>query len=300
MMIPRLHCCVAVLALAMTGQLARADRVMVVPLPARPVQQAIQAQAILLGKIVEIEKDTVEARLHPAAPKDAKVPYKIAVLKIDDPLLGVRGLTQVRVGFLATAPAHVDPALPRTAVGVRSPNLAGNVALRADMEGLFMLAPHHDGDFYVIVMNGAPVIKKELNYDKELAEVKKIALAIDDPVTALKSKDKADRARAVQAILTHYQTNPAGGKVAEQELPAEENKLIVAAIAELPWLPEGGDNSKPSRSGLWGHVHAERAGFKPPKIAGPANYQQQWDAATAEFLKTNGDKIRIIKFVAGK
>src|SRR5262245_47535300 len=72
--------------------------------------RAIYAEVVVLGKVSEIEKDTYEGPAYPNAPKDQKTTYKVAVVKIEDPLIGARGLTQLRVGFLADAsPAGAVP-----------------------------------------------------------------------------------------------------------------------------------------------------------------------------------------------
>src|SRR6516165_2740847 len=65
----------------------------------RPGQLALQADVIVIGKVAEIEKDTVEVSAFPGAPKDQKQNYKIAVVKIDEAITGGKGLTQFRVGF---------------------------------------------------------------------------------------------------------------------------------------------------------------------------------------------------------
>ncbi|WP_157368890.1 hypothetical protein [Zavarzinella formosa] len=299
-----------VVALSHVGQAeAKALRV---ALPPKPAMQAVQAEVIVLGKISEIEKDTVEATPYKGAPKEQKVAYKIAVLKIEDPLIGARGLTQIRIGFQAEAAVPAAPVLnnnqqPQIAIARRPirPGF-GPVALTAGMEGVFLLTPHHDGDFYVAVNNGAPLLKKDDNYAKELETIKKIAGAIDDPILALKSKDKADRALAAQSILTRYRGRPINGKVVEEDLPAEENKLLVDAVAELPWTPEGNDYTKPSRSVLWNFLQPEKLGFKQPVFKQPVpgapapDFNKQWEEATNEFLKANADKIKIKKLVAAK
>jgi hypothetical protein len=176
--------------------------------------------------------------------------------------------------------------------------------LTADMEGVFLLAPHHEGDFYVLVNNSVPLLKKSTAYAKELESIKKVAAAIDDPVAALKAKDKADRTAAAHTILTRYRGRPVNGRVVEEELPAEENKLLVQAVAEMTWLPENNDNTKPSRSVAWRFLQAEKYGFKQPVFkqpapgTPPADFNKQWEDATAEFLKANADKIKIKRLVS--
>src|SRR5438874_2405287 len=77
------------------GAQAKADiaRLKVVAQPT-PGMQAIQADVVVVGKIAEIEKETVEAAPFKGANKDQRISYKIAILKIEDPLIGGKGLTQ--------------------------------------------------------------------------------------------------------------------------------------------------------------------------------------------------------------
>jgi len=304
--------CVAVLTAAALGHIGQAEaKALRIALPPKPAMQAVQADVIVLGKVIEVEKDAVEATQVKGAPKEQKVSYKIAVVKIEDPLVGARGLTQLRVGFPADAPAvgggepvdgiKLQPAIARRPI---RGGFGGPVALTAGMEGVFLLAPHHDGDFYVLVNNAAPLLKKDEGYAKELESIKKIAASIDDPVTALKAKDKADRIAAAQTILTRYRGRPVAGKFVEEDVPAEENKLLVQAVTEMTWIPEGNDYTKPSRSAVWYFLQAEKLGFKPPVFKQPApgapqpDFNKQWEELTTAFLKDNADKIKIKKMVS--
>src|SRR5438477_12213591 len=90
----------AMFLFALTGpsQQAKVDgpRLELVATPS-PGMQALQADIVVIGKIAEIEKDTVEAAPSKGANKDQRITYKIAVLKIEDSIIGGKGLTQFRV-----------------------------------------------------------------------------------------------------------------------------------------------------------------------------------------------------------
>lgn len=311
----RLRLTIAALTMTVLGQVGITEaKALRIAAPPKPAMQAVQADLVVIGKISEIEKETVDASAFKGAPKEQKITYKIAVLKVEDPLVGARGLTQIRVGFQAdAAPAAPAPGdQPQIAIARPIRPGFGPVALTAGMEGVFLLSPHHDGDFYLLVNNSAPLLKKDGEYAKELETIKKIAGAIDEPLAALKSKDKADRALAAHTLLMRYRGRPINGKVTEEAIPAEENKLIVQIIAELPWTPEANDFNKPSRSALWHFLGAEQLGFKPPVFKQPEpgvpvtsqdlsnNFNKQWEETTTAFLKANAEKIKIKKLVAGK
>jgi hypothetical protein len=275
---------------------------------AQPITlRAVHADVILTGKVTEIEKDTVEGPAYPGAPKDQKATYKIAVLKIEDSLLGAKGLTQVRIGFLSDAPAAGTPG-PAAGGGLRPIRPirggAAPVALTAGMEGCFLLDPLPGADFYVVAGNGPPLQKKNENYEKELKVVKGVIKTIEDPVAALKAKDSDDRFRAAYTLLWRYQMvkgNPT--RVTREPLPAEENKLLLAVLAELPWQPKdttaplaGGEVPR-CRSAIWHYVNWNEQGFKQPQATPGADYEKIIDDASAAFLKDNIDKIKLKRTV---
>src|SRR5258708_5165488 len=66
------------------------------PLP--PTALAANADAVIVGKVTEIESDAVEVTPYKGAPADQKVSFKVGVLKIDEAVLGASGLTRIRVG----------------------------------------------------------------------------------------------------------------------------------------------------------------------------------------------------------
>jgi hypothetical protein len=255
--------------------------------PQTPAILSAQSAVVVVGKVIEVEKDPVEVGQYRGAPKDLKAKYKVAVVKIDERLVGGSGLTQFRVGF----PADSAPALP--ALPGRGP-----ATLAAGQEGCFFLNPHFEGDFYVLA-SGGPLDKKAPNYTKEIAEIKKVAKILDDPVAALKAKELDDRFQAASVLLQRYRANFSGKPSSREPIPAEENKLILSLLQELPWQAKDG---KPSRSALWYSIQPDLAGFKQPPLAKrqpgdpPPEFNKIMDEATSGYLKENIDKIKIRGF----
>lgn len=310
---------VAIIASALLGFATGAEaRALMVAAPPKPSALAGQSDIVVIGKVIEVEKDAVEATAFKGAPKGEKTSYKIAVIKIEEAMIGGKGLTQFRVGFPegATVGGPVAAPLPAPPAGgairIRLGGGRGQapVALTAGTEGVFFLSQHHDGDFYILAYNGmaAPLNKKDENFKKELESIKKVAKTIDDPVSALKAKELDDRYAAAMLILQRYNQSRTGG-TAREAIPAEENKLIVALMQELPWQPKldqprtGSDPVPPSRSQLWYMINPNEQGFKQPVIkpAKPGDpqpdYNKIMDDATATFLKDNAAKIKIKRFV---
>jgi hypothetical protein len=274
--------------------------------PPKPYAIAMSAEIVVVGKVKDLERDEVEAfppGLHPIdhrkEPRPRKLRYRVADLSIEEPLIGARGLTRMRVGFLV-----IDPAA--------KPRGPAPLDLKPGQEGCFFLIRHDAADFYILQSGFGivPLLKTNPNYDQELSRVKLVAKAIDDPITALKAKEAADRHLAAQAVLTHYSRinlNPAGGGPKMEEFPAEQNKLLLDVLLELPWTPKGGPLSgELSRSALWNYVRADQYGFQPPAVARVGRGQPQpdlnkaWDEATTKFLKENVDKIKLQRVVPPK
>lgn len=278
--------------------------------PAVGVGLPANVHVVVVGKVAEVEPNVVEVPPFRGAPKDRMIRYKVANLKIEDRVLGASGVTRVRIGFPADA---LDPGEP--GVGAITPRFAPTttngvvqflgMALKAGTEGCFLLARHPTADFYVLT---APLKRPtDPGYAKEVDRLKKTALAMNDPVAALKAKNLDDRFDAGLIVLQQYLT-PRGSNVREP-VPDEENKLIVALLTELPWLPPGGNRVgkdgrlAPHREALWYKINPAELGFKRPDVPKrnpgdpPVDSAKLMDEATTKFLKENGDKIKLKRFV---
>jgi hypothetical protein len=280
------------------------------PAPAPlPAQLAMTAHATVVGKVTEIEKGPVEAKPHMGFPTDPKVPYTIAVVKIDEPLIGAKGATQVRVGFSDVARGTMDrkvaplggawPAIARLAVG---------------QEGCFFLARHPSADFYTLY--GDSVSKSDKDYELVMAEVRVVAKTIADPVAGLKSKAREDRFLAAATMLAKARRSTPDGSMDPdvEDMTAEESKLVMGVLGEMPWtLPlfparPTGRVWAPSltRQLLWPHDEMNRSGFEYPQApatprgVSPPDMTKERDEATAAYLKDHQDRVRLKKMVRPK
>ena len=267
-------------------------------------------QVAVVGKVAEVEPDVVEVAPYRGAPKDRMVKYKVANLKVEDRVLGASGVTRIRVGFPAdAADAGAAGGLGRMTVAVTAtvgymPS-APAINLKAGTDGCFLLAKHPTADFYVLT---APLKRPtDPGYAKEVERLKKTALAMNDPVAALKAKDLDDRFEAARIILSGYQM-PRGSTLREA-VPEEETRLIVGLLKELPWNPADGKRVRPDgrvvphRSLLWYAINPGELGFKRPEVPKRKpgeplpDFEKLMDEATTQFLKENGDKITLKRFV---
>src|SRR5262249_27025885 len=124
----------------------------------------VKLDMVIVGKVVEIEPESVTVAPRKGARADEAITYKVANLKIDDAIFGAGGVPRVRVGFIGDVPTDT---------------------LVADMEGCFTLARHPTADFHVLV--NRPVQKKEEGYARKLRREKVTAAVVADPVTALQA-----------------------------------------------------------------------------------------------------------------
>jgi hypothetical protein len=283
------------LLVAVTGLPAWGETLVGPPTP-KPAELAAIADVVVIGKVVEVEPDAVDAPPYAGAPADVKVPFKVAVVKVDETLIG-GGRTRFRVGFPADAPVALPPAAgaadpPRRVGRVIRPGRTA-VALTVGTEGCFFLSPYRGADFFVIE-GGAPLDKSRDDYAKQLDEVRKAAKTIDDPVTALKAKAVSDRFQAARILLQRYHA-ARPGRYDREPVPAEENRLLLDLMAELPWMPTDGDS--PNRYALWSLLRPGELGFQTPKANQGGDYNQVMDGATTAFLKGNRDRIKIRRYV---
>jgi len=268
----------------------------IAPLPHRtPARQATQADVIVVGKVNQIEKEFSEATPNPG--DMTKVIYHIAVVNISEGILGAKGLTSIRVGW---QPLQVNPQganIPRKGIP--------EATLTEGQEGVFFLLKHHEGDFYILIRYGQPLDKKAPDYESQLQSVKKIVKVIEDPVASLKAKEAGDRLFASAVLLHKYRTYvQTGGKMpVEQNIPAEQSKLILSAIAEAPWgKSEFYEGIQIGAPGLFQmlRVQANQFGFDPPKSMLGQDYQMAYGEYVKKWIKQNGDAYRIQRWVYEK
>jgi hypothetical protein len=273
-------------ALAQPASTARA--IMFLPLP----QRVATADAVVVGKVTGIEDKTVTAEPSPGATN--KVEYTIAVVKIEDSILGTKNLTHVKVGTVK--PPEGKPIIRPG--GYLPPKLT------VDQEGVFFLQKHPTESFYVL-QNAQSVINKANNdnYDKELARVKECAKLLADPKAGLKSKSADDRALTAGMLVIRYAT-PHPGETRREDIDADERKLILNALGDAEWNPKQEPNT--AQFNLSPQVAFARLGvtekdgwsWKPtPGVpVGPNDYQN----AAKAWLKSHADSYRVQRYVSDK
>ncbi|MCS6866105.1 MAG: hypothetical protein RMJ56_04780, partial [Gemmataceae bacterium] len=263
-----------------------------------PVQKLVRADAVIVGKITAIEKDTVSASQYPGDPN--KVDYKVAVIKVDVPILGADNLTHIKLGFIPPPPAAPgDPAVPPVRPG-RGGLPPVNIA--EGVEGLFYLTKHHSGSFYIINPIMAPTEAKAENYKKELELAKKGAAALADPIKALKSTQADDRLFAATVLINKYRTYPeAAQEVENVKIPVEESQLLLRAIAEGNWKTDTIDPNAPNAFMAFSLLGLnEKDGWRYPMVKPGEDFVEKTKEAFTQWLADAGKNYQITKIVKKK
>lgn len=256
-----------------------------------PIQDRVaQAQVIIVGKVTAIEQKPISAR---PAPGGQPVEYQVAVVQVGEALVGAKGLTHVRVGFIPPqAVAPPDPTNPIRIPIRRYPS----VNLTKDQEVCLFLTPHASESFFVAPMYYDVIDKKSNpNFDKEVALVRRCTKVLADPNAGLKSKDGEDRLLAASMLLGRYRTlrGPVKGVPKQEPIDAEQSKLILLALAEADWTARATAPMQATPQSLF-----YRLGLKPqdgwvqPKVA------KEFPEAAKKWLRENADKYRIQRYVS--
>ncbi len=267
-------------------------------------QKAVQADAVVVGKVTEIEKEEVEVTPHQGAAD--KVKMRVAVIKVETGLVGAKNVTHVKVlmpGAAADQPAQPDPGLGRP-IGRPGRGGFGPISLKEGEEGLFFLTKHPTAtNYYAINMGNTPVPLKAETYKDDVAKVKAMVATLADPMGALKA-DKAEDRLAATAVLLQKYTRRLTVPAKEVAIPAEETKAILKTLLEADWTaadkPTPGYDYQSSPSNLVGQL-----GLYPGSPNGPAQFQtkpgESYNAKYQEAFKAwhakAGDKFDIKKFV---
>jgi len=275
-------CGVAALAcLAAVSAFSSAKALMVAPSPLP--NRVAGAKVILVGKVTKIEEKTVMAVPYKGAKE--KVEYKIAVVKVEENVAGVKGLTEAKIGFIAPPMGGGKPIRPFR-----------GVVLAEGQEACFFLQPHPEEAFYLINMAQETLDKKAQDFDKQLTEVKKCVKLLEKPLDGLKSKDKDERFTTAGLLLARYRTyRGTGGANPKQEgIDAEESKLIMQALAEADWGPQRDFNKLNATQMFYQLGATKEDGWEPPKT--PEERKKILELMQ-KWVKDNADKYRIKKFV---
>ena len=198
-------------------------------------QKVAQADAAVVGKVTAIEKDDVEVLPYPGATE--KMIMKVAAVKIESSLMGVKTVTHVKILFQPPVVAPVDapppPGVVRPAI-IRRGGLQP-VTLKEGDEALYFLVKHPtSANYFQIPPTLTPVSTKAETYKADLAKVTTLADTLANPMKGLKAEKLEDRL-AASAILIQKYRRGINGPSKEEAIPAEETKAILKTLVEADW-----------------------------------------------------------------
>jgi hypothetical protein len=271
--------CLTVLAL--TAATVQATMIMAQPVPLR----VASADLIVVGKVTGFADKTVPAERF----KGDKAVYQIAKVKVEEVLLGKKGLKEVKVAYVPTTrgpgggPRILPYAGPSLAVG---------------QEACLLLTKHPKKDFYTLT-NVHSIINKQVggkpnpSFKTDVAEIKRCVKLLANPKASLKSKDAKDRMTTAAMLVSRYRTQKVFRPMPKtEEINAAESKLILEALSKADWKPAVGPNYQLSAQGVF-----MRLGLTPKDDwHQPKNFKEMPEEAK-KWLKANAGKYRIKRFV---
>lgn len=264
-------------ALLLVALPARADRVGPITSSA---ERALRSSVVVVGKVTAIEKDTIDTTAYPGA--GGKLPFKVAVVKIETNLAGADGLTHIKVGF--------------------APSRRYEITLTEGQESLFFLAKHHEGAFYVVPYMTPPLDAKAEPFKGQVEEVKKALATVADPAKALKAEKAADRFTAATAIVFKLRTPPDDAYKGTEPvaLTADESRPILKALAEGTWKHDRRDDTLNAYRSFAMLGLTEADGWKAPAVEAGKDFGELTRAAYLKWLDGPGKDYRIKKLVPKK
>jgi hypothetical protein len=253
--------------------LVQAELQAITPPPRALPDRVAAAAIIVVGQVTAVE----EAKDKPG--------HKVMTVKVAESLLGAKGLTHVRVLFtprdLQSSPASSAP--PPT------------LPLAVGQEGCFALGSLTADALYRAIGFDYAVAKKDQAYEKQLASIKRYAKLLEDPAAGLKAKERDDRFTTAGLLILRYRAVFGADKT--EPIDAEQSKLILQALAEADWKPEGPrvptqERTQMTPAALFQLVGpAAKDGWTPP-----ANFQE-FTTAAQKWLKEHAATYRIQRFV---
>jgi hypothetical protein len=273
------------LAVALTATVlavsAGAARALMIAPPPGPVRVS-NSDAVFVGRVTSIEPMDVDAKAFPEAKETTK--YRIAVIKVNKIINGLKDEKEVRVGFIP----FVAPKKP--IIGPKR----GSPQLEVGQEGLFMISKHHEGKFYNAPNYGYFVSAQQKDFDSEVKTAQKIVAVMGNTKKAMESKDADERLLAATIVVSKYRTQKPPFPNKEEPIDAEESKLILNAIATAKWGQVKFGEPNPQMLFFQLGIN-DKDGWMAPK--GAVTPEKMRDAVQA-WIRDHSD-YRIKRFVPG-
>jgi hypothetical protein len=252
----------------------------------RQVDRAAQSDAIVTGKVTEVERDLLQMAPYPGAPN--KVAYKVAVVKVDEAIRGVAGKKTLRVAFRDPPPKGSGP--PKS----KLPKVGD--------EGLFCLFKTTVDGVYKAPIFYDLVARDSADFARHLADARDIAKVLADPKAALKDLSPQKRAEAAGLLIVRYRWTEFWtefvprypGRLKSEPIDAEESKLILSALALADWSKDVRPGFKHPRTAFVLLKLTDKDNWHPPQARLDS---EEWARAAQQWLAKHGGTYRIQRAV---
>ena len=256
-------------------------------LPPSIAQRVATADAVVVGKVTGIDEKTITAERFPGQ----KAEFRIATVKIEDGILGTRGLTHLKVGFVPPVAPRPGELRPGGGIGPYR-NLA--VKLEKGQEVCLFLKAHPREAFYVAPAFYDAIDKKAPGFDNDVAEARRFAKLLADPAAGLKSRSAQERFETAALLVYRYRAVKHGAR--QEPIDAAQSRLILEALADADWnvrpgvRPGGQPRQTLTPQGVFFALGLQATdGWMPPPGQPFADVARTW-------LKTNAGIYRIRRY----
>ncbi len=251
------------------------------PRPEPPIPQRVAlADCVIVGQVTSVPEDPVHAFSLPKIAGAPKVPYHMAVVRIESVVIGAKDLRELRVGFIAPPPSSR-----------RRPGFQWSVG----QQGCFFLRKHPDEPFWVLQADYDLLDKaRDKDYERRLDLVRRCGKLLADVEAGLRAPDAGDRLLTAGMLILRYRTpqHVYRGAPKTEPIDADQSRRILAILAEGKWTEK--DLRDPMgrlplffRLGL-----TKRDGWK------PARSDQEAAEAAQAWLRANVSTYCIRRYVA--
>lgn len=234
--------------------------------PAPIADRVAKASTVLLGTVTSIEEKGVQ---HDGTE------YKIAIVKVNDAMKGLKDQTHVRVAFQPVT---------------RFPSNS----IQKDQPVLLFLNPVKDQPFYTTRMYFDIVNKTSPTWEKEVAASRLAAKVSADAPRYLKSGTPEEKLLAAALLILQYR-DPTDTNGKQEPIDPAVSKAILTTLADSDWNRQDVDGPLGS---LNGQTLFFRLGITPADGWKPAGGNVAESAK--KWLRDNADKYVLKKFLKGE
>ena len=206
-------------------------------IPPPGIERIVQADAVIVGKVIGIEPVDLEFPVSKDSP--LKFHLRIAVVSVSETIVGARDAKMLRVGFVPAGEKN------RPFGFFKYPEL--NFKLDVGDHGLMYLRKRPDmkvyygtlfNDFNPLPIDAnpkpAPGTPARGSYVEEVKRARQVAKLLDDPRANLQAKDPLDRCATAAALLVRYRSAKVA-KAKTELVSLEETRLIMNILLEQDW-----------------------------------------------------------------